>query len=108
MINQYRYGNIDPFYFKTTKNGVAVTGITFSAGDVQTKIGNGTSTGWVDISSEITEEGLGWYQWTPTSATRTTGKVVIINIAEVLGTNFDENGATFITGGDAAAMLNGV
>ena len=108
MINQYRYANTDPIYFKLTKNGAAVVAYTFSALDVQTKIGDGTTTNWVDISTEITDEGLGWYQWTPTSAARTTGKVILINVKDAVGTDFDENGLSIITGGDPAAMLNGV
>ena len=111
MINQYRYANTDPIYFKLTKNGEAVgdkTGYAFSALDVQTKIGDGTITNWVDISTAITYEGLGWYQWTPTAAAQTTGKVILINIKDAVGTDFDENGLSIITGGDPAAMLNGV
>ena len=108
MINQYRYANTDPIYFKLTKNGAAILAYTFSANDVQAKIGNGTATGWVDISTAITEEGLGWYQWTPTSAAQTTGKVIIINVKDAVGTDFDENGLSIITGGDELAMLNGV
>jgi len=107
-INQHRYGNLDPIPFKVTKNGSAVTGITFSANDVQSKIANDLTTGWGDISSEITEEGLGWYSWTPTTASQTSGKLILINIAEVSGTNFDENGLSVQTGGNSLARLNGV
>ena len=108
MINQYRYANTDPIYFKVTKNGEAVLSLVpFSTNDIQAKIGNGTTSGWVDISTNVTEEGLGWYQWTPASAASTTGKVIIINVKDVLGTAFDENGLSIITGGDDLAMLNG-
>ena len=110
MAYQYEYGVIDKSIpFKLTKNGVAVTGITFSTsgvGDVTLSIDGGATT---NIASECLETtgGLGWYEWTPTSATQTQGSYAIINIAEVSGTNFDENSVTLQFGGHASAWLNG-
>lgn len=105
-VNLQVYANLDPIPFKITKNGVAIAGLTFSTGDIQAKILNGTTLGWSDIDTEVTDEGLGWYSWTPTG-TATTGKVVIINVKEVSGTNFDENGLTLETGGHANARHSG-
>jgi hypothetical protein len=98
------YGSLDPIYFKVTKNGVGVTGqAPFSTGDIQLSIDGGT---FSNIDTEVTEVGLGWYKWTPTG-TETQGQVLIINVKEVVGTNFDENGLVIATGGNASARFSG-
>jgi hypothetical protein len=102
------YANLDPIYFKVTKNGLGVAGLTFSTGDISISIDGAA---WVDIDTEVAEmvgasSGRGWYVWTPTG-TETTGKVIIVNVAEVSGTNFDENGLAIATGGNASARHSG-
>ena len=110
MAILYEYGVIDkPVPFKITKSGVAVASLTFSAGDINISVDGAA---WVDITSQIAElvgvgSGKGWDLWTPTSATYTTGSFTVINVAEVSGTNFDENGLVLQFGGNAAAWLNG-
>ena len=101
------YGNLDPIPFKITKNGAAVPGLTFSANDIQLSVDGAAGT---DISSECTETtlGLGWYQWQPTSAAQTQANYyIIINVKEVVGTNFDENGISLATGGHGSARHSG-
>ena len=102
------YGNLDPIPFKLTKNGVAVTGMApFSANDIQLSVDGAVG---IDISGECSETafGNGWYEWQPTSAAQTQAQYyIIINIKEVLGTNFDENGLSLATGGDANARHSG-
>ena len=105
-IQQQVYANTDPIYFKLTKNGVGVTGqAPFSAGDIFACVDGGAGT---DISANVTETtfGYGWYVWTPTAG-QTTGLVIIINIAEAVGTNFDENGMSIVTGGNSSARMSG-
>lgn len=98
------YANLEPIYFKITKNGDGVTGQTFTLGDIQLSKDGGT---FANIPvDEFAEVGLGWYKWTPTG-TETTAKVVVVNISELSGTNFDENGFSFSTGGNASARFAG-
>ena len=104
MATLYNYGTLDPIPFKVTKNGAGVTGLTFSTGDIQASVDGAA---FANIDTEITETGLGWYLWTPTIATQTQGEFVIINVKEVLGTNFDENGIVLYTGGNASARYSG-
>ena len=103
------YGNLDPIYFKITKSAVAVASLTFSTGDIALSIDGGA---WANIDTEVTEMigaglGKGWYVWQPTLAAQTQGKVFIINVKEITGTNFDENGLAISTGGDASARFSG-
>ena len=105
MGDLYNYGSTDTIPFKVTKNSVAVTGLApFSTGDIQASVAGAA---FANIDSEVTEIGLGWYLWTPTVATQTQGEFVIINVKEVLGTNFDENGIVLYTGGNASARYSG-
>ena len=108
-IHQQVYANTDPIYFKLTKNGDRVLSQTLSTGDVFLSIDGGA---WADISSECTEMvgaglGKGWYVWQPTGGGQTSGKVLIINIDENAGTNFDENSVVIVTGGNALARHSG-
>ena len=109
-INLYNYATTDAVYFKVTKDGVGLTGqAPFSTGDIKLSI---DGTAFTDIPvGEITEvdsaSGLGIYKWQPASGTQTTGEVLIINIKEVVGTNFDENCIIMSTGGNASARFSG-
>ena len=87
------YGNLDPIPFKLTKSNAGVTGLApFSANDIQLSVDGAA---FSDISSEVTEKGLGWYEWQPTAASQTQAQYyLIVNIKEVSGTNFDENSNT--------------
>jgi len=98
------YGVLDPIYFKVTKNGVGLVAAPFSTGDIQLSIDGAAFTDVPLI--EIAEVGLGVYEWTPTG-TATTGKVLILNIKELTGTNFDENCLIIATGGNALARHSG-
>jgi hypothetical protein len=109
------YGSTDPFYFKLTKNGLGVNGLTISTEDIMLSIDGGA---WQDISGEVTEVDptvgpaaggvpYGIYKWQPTLASQTQGKVLILNVAEIAGTNFDENCLIIATGGNASARHSG-
>ena len=93
-----KYGSTEPIPFKATLSGVGQTGLTFSSNDVRLSKDGGT---FSNIGSEVSEVGLGWYIWTPSVASQTQCKFGIINIKDALGSQFDENGITFYTGGDA-------
>ena len=104
MATLFNYGTLDPVPFKVTKDAVAVTGITFSTNDVQVSLAGAT---FVDVSTAITEIGKGWYLYTPPNATYTEVEWFILNVDEVAGTNFDENGIICYTGGNASARFSG-
>lgn len=109
MATLYNYGTTDKVPFKITKNGVAVAGLTFSAGDITRSVNGGLFT---DITAQIAEVGVGtgngkgWYEWTP-AAGGSSFEYIIINIKEVAGTNFDENGFVLYTGGNVSARFSG-
>lgn len=92
-----RYGSTDPIPFKATLNGVAVTSLIFASNDITLSKDGGS---FANIGSEVTEVGKGWYIWTPSAAAQTQCEYGIINVKDVVGTAFDENGITFYTGGD--------
>lgn len=105
MAQLIRYGSTNPVYFKATLSGDGVTGLTFATDDVQL---SKDGAAFADISSAITEVGLGWYKWTPAAAANTQCKTGIINIKDQSATAvFDENGVVFVTGGDASAFYDG-
>jgi len=104
MAQLYRYGAVEPVYFKITLSAVAVTGLTLGSTDFTiSKDGAGFSS----IGLEVTEVGKGVYKWTPSAATQTQAKVVLLNLADVVGSEFDENLIILITGGDSSAFLSG-
>ena len=106
MSDLVRYGSVDPIPFKATLSGVAVAGLTFQAADVKLSIDNAAV---IDIGTEVTEAtiGLGWYIWTPSAAARTQCGYGVINVKDDSGSEFDENGIVFYTGGDENARFNG-
>lgn len=104
MATLVRYGALDPIPFKVTLSAVAVTGLTFSAADIQL---SKDGAAFANIGSEISEIDLGWYIWTPTAATQTQCAFGIINVKDDVGSAFDENGIVFLTGGNASARYNG-
>lgn len=105
MPQLVRYGSTDPLYFKITLNGDAVTGLTFATNDIQLSKDGGA---FANISSAITEVGLGVYAWTPALSTNTQCKTGVINIKDQTATAvFDENCIIFVTGGAGAAFYNG-
>ena len=107
-VNQQRYGGVKPIAFKLTKNGIAVTNQTFTLGDLQTRVVNGTNTTWSNVPlTDITNLGLGWYLWTPSETLQTSGELVLLNIKDADGTDFNENGLCLETGGDDAARHDG-
>lgn len=109
--NQYVYGAVKSIPFKLTKSNVAVTGLvygtTLAYADVQISIDSGA---WVNANTlgSIAEIGLGWYKFTPTdSSVMVASDHIIINIADVSGGVFDENGDVEYTGGNAGARFSG-
>lgn len=107
-IHQQVYANLDPIYFKLTKNGVGVPNQTFSTGDIYHSV---DESAWVDVSANVTEyiganQGKGIYKWTPSTG-QTSGYVIVLNIDEAAGTNFDENCLIIVTGGNALARHRG-
>ena len=87
-------GSVDPIEFKLTLSGVGVDSLTFSAGDITLSKDDGA---WTDITSAVSEcvgsgLGKGWYKWTPASSTDTNFNQAKINIADLAGGEFDENG----------------
>lgn len=109
MADLYNYGTTEPIPFKVTKNGAGVDSITFSSWDVQLSL---QGSAFLDISGQCDEmigtgQGEGWYVWTPSIAAYTSVPYFIIHIKEQAGTNFDENGLVFYTGGNASARFSG-
>jgi len=102
-----RYGVIKPYRFKITLSAVGVTGLTLLSADLQLSL-DGTS--FTEIGTEVTEIGLGWYQWLPTSAVaQMEVENGIINLKATGGNIglYDENGGQYDTGGHADAFLDG-
>ena len=104
MAQLFTYGSTQPVYFKLTLSGVAVTGVTFQAADVQL---SKDGAAFANIGTACTEVGLGWYKWTPAAAANTQCKTAIINIKDVIGSLFDENALLLVTGGSASALYDG-
>ena len=104
MVDLVRYGSQDPIPFKVTLSGLAVTGLTFDAADIQLSKDAGA---FANIGTACTEIGLGWYAWTATLAADTQCNYGVINIKDAVGTAFDENGVVFYTGGNVAARFDG-
>ena len=108
MAVLYLYGSTEPIYFKVTLAGVGVPSLTFQANDVKVSkdgaaFANASTIGTV----AETTAGLGWYKWTPSAASATQAKVLIINVKDDVGTEFDENGIIIHTGGNASAYHSG-
>lgn len=106
MAQDYWYGDILPVYFKLTKDGAAVIGAVFAAGDVMIGIDGATG---IDISADCAETdfGYGWYKWTPSSTVHTSGITVLWNVADLTVTPlFDDNAGQLITGGNKNAYKN--
>lgn len=105
MPDLYRYGTTEPVYFKVTLSNAGVAGLTFQAADIKLSIDNGAA---INIGTECTEAalGLGAYLWTPSVASRTQGKQLVINIKDDVGSAFDENMIILQTGGDSSAYFN--
>ena len=108
-INIHRWGSLDPIYFKVTKDGAGVTGLTFDDADIElSKDGNN----WAGVSASTTVVEVeaaalyGVYKWTP-AGQETEAEVIILNIKEASGTLFDENCLIIQTGGDSNARLTG-
>ena len=109
MADLYRYGNVDPIYFKLTLTGTGVAGVTLNDADIKLGVDGGTVINVGDDCAETTML-LGIYKWTPAAASQTQGKTLILNI-KATGANigvFDENCLVYITGGDALAQLDAV
>lgn len=107
MALLYKYGSIDPVPFKVTKNGEGLAGFTFATGDITLSVDGGAS---ANIDTEVAESTFakGWYIWTPTAAaTQTQGNFAIINVKQLAGTDYDENGVVLQFGGNASAWLDG-
>lgn len=107
MATSIRWGTIEPLPFKVTLNGDGVAGLTFQANDIKIMSDGGA---WVNASTigTITDKGNGWYTWTPNSTVNTQKVSLVFNIKDDIGTEFDENGAVFFTGGNVAAFYDGV
>lgn len=105
MPDLYRYGSTDPIPFKVTLSGAAVTGLAFDAADIQL---SKDGAAFANIGTACTEVGLGWYIWTPAAAANTQCEYGVINIADNVGSLFDESGIIFYTGGDSSARYDGV
>ena len=104
----YTYGSTDPIYFKVTLSGVGVASLTFQAADIKVSkdgaaFANASTIGTV----AETTAGLGWYKWTPSAASATQCEVLIINVKDDSGSEFDENGLVIATGGNASARFSG-
>jgi hypothetical protein len=106
--NLYTYGTTDPIYFKITLAGVGVDP-TLAAGDVILTNDGGATT--EDVYNECTAiDGtnlVGIFEWQPTAATQTQGEVIILNIKDAAGAEFDENCLIIATGGNASARFSG-
>lgn len=104
----YTYGQTDPVYFKLTLNSVGVD-VTLATDDIQLIIDGGTA---IDVTTECAAiDGTnlpGLYKWTPSSASRTQGQVLVLYIRDdSAGGAFDENMLIIATGGHADARFSG-
>lgn len=110
--NLYLYGAVAPIYFKATKNGVGVSGLTFQDADIELSKDGGN---WASINADTSVEeievgaGYGVYKWTPEASAETQAEVLILNIKDASGapTLFDENCLVISTGGDPSARFSG-
>ena len=108
--NLYTYGTTEPVYFKATLAGVGVTGLTFQDADIELSKDGGD---WASINADTTvveiesAAGYGVYKWTPQAAAETQCKVMVLNIKDAAGAEFDENCLIIVTGGHANAFFSG-
>ena len=106
----YTYGTTDPIYFKVTLNGVGVSGLTFQDADIKL---SKDGANWASITASANVEeveaaaGYGVYKWTPAIAAETQAEVIILNIKDAVGSEFDENCLIISTGGNANARFSG-
>ena len=109
-INLYNYGSQDPVYFKATLDGAGVTGLTFADADIELSKDGGN---WASINADTTvvevesAAGYGVYKWTPQATTETEAEILILNIKDAAGAEFDENCLIIATGGNASARFSG-
>jgi len=101
-----RYGVIKPYRFKITLNAAGVSGIVLLSADLQLSLDSAV---FAEVGTEVTEIGLGWYQWTPSSVSQMQIENGILNLKATGGNLglFDENGGQYDTGGHSDAFLNG-
>ena len=102
----YEYGSQEPIFFKVTLNGVGVTGLTFQDADIELSK-SGAAFGTINADESVTEIDHGVYKWTPENASETQTEVIILNIKDAVGTEFDENCLIIATGGHASARFSG-
>ena len=113
MSDLYWYGKLRPIPFKITKDGAGINP-TLVLGDVTLASFDEATPSVITVTdiplSEITvvdaTDMLGWHVWTPTG-TKTQAEQLVINVKDVGGTAFDENGIVVTMGGHANAFLDG-
>lgn len=111
MADLYEYASIKSIPFKLTLSNGAVTGLVYGTTlpneDITVSIDSATFVN-ANTLGTIAEIGKGWYKFTPTNATiMVSSDHIIINIANVAGGVFDENGSVQYTHGDPLARFHG-
>lgn len=109
MATLYTRGDVKPVCFRLIdSNGNKVTGHTFLSDDMYWKGWDGTTwSAWTADGLNVTNQGRGFYDWTPSQASKSQYEIVLLDIDDSVGTAFIDNGKIVHTGGDSSAFHDG-
>lgn len=110
MAFLFTYGDVKPVPFRLIdSNGNKITAHTFVNTDLYWKAMDETLawTTWAADGSNVSNQGRGFYVWTPSVSTTTQYELVLLDIEDSAGSTFLDNGIVVQIGGDLDAYLDG-